>query len=257
MLTTFFGRQWQTYTLALMMGIVISIFWLIIRTPQGQRAKTFDVCLAALIGGILPGRAIHVWLNWAYFIDHTSEISKIYQQGGLNWQGVFIGALFAGLLMARFRKVDFSLDKLAILVPILAFAAWYGCAAAGCAYGTEIERMSDYPQFLTWAEIDIFRLISPRFATQALGMAWAVILLLIALLFQWCNWLENRRLWLILLLLSIGSFAISFLRGDYAIYVYGFRATQWLDMGMALFALVLLIRISITVSRHLERETWI
>ena len=243
MYTTIFGRQWQTYTLMLMIAITISIIWLVIRTPKGQRSKMLDVCLAALMGGVLLGRVIHVWLNWAYFADRTDEIIRIYQQGGLNWHGVFIGALFAGLLMAYFRKIEFSLDRVAILVPILAFAAWYGCAASGCAYGIEIERMSDYPRFLTWAESDIFGLLSPRFATQALGMAWAAILLMIALLFQWRNWLDNRHLWLILFLLSSGSFAISFLQGDYALYVSGLRATQWFDIGMALFALVLLLRL--------------
>jgi phosphatidylglycerol---prolipoprotein diacylglyceryl transferase len=235
-------RQWQSYTLILMLAITISIFWLVIRAPKGQRAKIFDICLAGLIGGVFLGRVLHVWLNWLYFADHTSEIIRIYQQGGLNWHGVVIGALFAGLLMAQFHKVDFSLDKVALIVPILAFATWFACVTAGCAYGTAVERMSDYPRFLTWAEYDIFRLISPRFATQPLGMIWAFILLGIALFLQWRNWLENHRLWLIILLLSVGSFAISFLRGDYALYAYGLRLTQWLDIGMALFALTLLLR---------------
>lgn len=242
MYTTLFGRQWQNYTLALMIAITISIFWLVIRIPKEQRAKIFDVSLAGLVGGIFLGRVIHVWLNWVYFVDHTPEITRIYQQGGLNWHGIVIGTLFAGMLMARFRKVDFSLDRLALVVPILAFAAWYGCATAGCAYGIAIERMSDYPPFLTWAENDIFRLISPRFATQALGMMWSVILLVIALFLNWRSWLEKRRLWLILFLLSMGTFAIGFLRGDYSFFVYNLRVTQWLDFGMALFSLILFLR---------------
>src|SRR5215510_15054594 len=88
--TTFFGRQWYSYTLLLMVGIALSLVRLIYQAPQGKRMATLDVFLSGLVGGVLLGRLIHVALQWQYFADHIAEIRKIYEEGGLNWHGMVI-----------------------------------------------------------------------------------------------------------------------------------------------------------------------
>ena len=125
-----------------------------------------------------------------------------------------------------------------IVLPLLAFAGWYGCATAACAYGAPVERMADYPGFMTWLADDIYRLTMPRFATQPIGMMSSAILLLITIFLQWRGWLIRVRFPLILIALACVSFGIGFLRGDYAPVWYGLRAGQWLDIGIVVIALV-------------------
>src|SRR5262245_49795997 len=127
--STIFGRQWYTYTVLLMLSIVVTLIWLIYRAPQGKRTATIDVFLAGLLGAVLVGRLIHVGLQWQYFADHLPEIRKIYEEGGLNWHGAVIGALFGTALMAKVRKIEMQplFDSIALLIPILVVFAWWGC----------------------------------------------------------------------------------------------------------------------------------
>lgn len=240
--TIIFDRQWQTYTFLMILGIGSTIAWLVYRVPKEDRAKTLDVCLAALIGGVVLGRLLHVALNWAFFVDRIDLITQIHKEGGLEWQGVMIGAGLSGILMAKLRRLDIStiIEATVIILPLIAFLGWYGCATAGCAYGQVVERMADYPAWLTWDSKDIYGLMMPRFATQPIGMAYTAIILMIGITLYWRGWFLRSRLWMILLLLSIGSFMIAFLRDDYALEWMGLRSGQWLDLGIGLLAFLLM-----------------
>lgn len=242
--TIIFGRLWQTYTIALIFGIIISFAWMIFRSPEEDRAQVFDICLSALIGGIIIGRMVHVGLNWQFFADRTELIWQIHKEGGLNWQTAVIGSLIAGYSMAKLRRVGFSslMSHTVIILPWIALISWYACATASCAYGASVERMADYPGIMTWLADDIYHLTMPRFATQPLGMMSSAGLLLIAIIFYWRGWLIQSRFWLILILLSSVSFGIGFLRGAYALEIYSLRAGQWLDIGIAVIAILFILR---------------
>lgn len=228
-----FDRQWQSYTIALIIGVGLSFAWMLYRATKNDRTKIMDVSLSALIGAILIGRALHVALNWSFFVDRLDLIHQIHREGGLNWHGLVIGALIFGYGMARFRGLNIQhlLKNAVITLPLLAFIGWYACATAGCAYGQPVERMADYPQFMTWIADDIYRLNMPRFATQALGMIGSISIFLLACLLYWRGWFINSRFWLILLLLALLSFVIAFLRGDYSLEFSGLRIGQWLDLA--------------------------
>jgi prolipoprotein diacylglyceryltransferase len=234
-----YGQQIQTYTLALMIAVILSILWLVLTAPKGQASATFDTCLTGLIGAVVLARAFHVALNWVYFSENLNMISRIHEQGGLNWHGALLGAFIFGGLMAKWRKLNFSLNRLSPILPLIAFAGWYGAGAAASAYGSRVEHMADYPAFLTWIERDIYGLIAPRFAVQPLGMAWTGFVFLLALILYR---FEKRRLPLIVFLLCLGSFGLAFLRGDYALMLAGLHAEQWLDLGFGAVAFLLSLR---------------
>src|SRR5690606_37583121 len=130
-----FGRQWHTYTLALLFGICLSLAWMLFRSTPQNRGRVFDVCLAALIGGVLLGRGLHVILNWEFFADRLELIWQLHREGGLNWQATVIGALIADYTMAKFRKLELTplLTNAVIILPFLAFMSYYACATASCA----------------------------------------------------------------------------------------------------------------------------
>ncbi|MDQ7027649.1 MAG: prolipoprotein diacylglyceryl transferase [Anaerolineae bacterium] len=254
--TILFGRQWYTFTLLMMFGTMLSLIWFIYRAPHRQRAATLDIFLAGLFGGVVIGRLVHVALQWQYFVDRTPEIRKIYDEGGLDWHAVFLGALFSMLLMARLRKIDLNplLDTFAVLLPIWAILGWWACATIGCAYGLPIERMADYPRGLTWVQPDIFGITEPRFATQLIGIVGSIGLFGIALVLHWRDGLRGGQLWLIVLLLSMGMFGIGFLRGDFSRLLYHLRDEQWLDIGLILFAGILHIRSRVRARRQIAPE---
>lgn len=83
---------------------------------------------------------------------------------------------------------------------------------------------------------DLYGIEAPRFATQAVGLAYSAFLFVIV-------WLLRRR-WpfagaaslLYLLFYFGGMFFLEFTRGDEAIYLGPWRLAQWLDLALALSA---------------------
>lgn len=260
--STFGPFTFRTYTVLIGLGVVISIIVTMFALRHSIRpARVMDVSLAGVIGGIIVARGTHVWLNWAYFGDHTDEITQI-KSGGLNWHGAVIGALLTMWLVAYLRKVDYPkvLAMLAPALPIMTIASWWACGSAQCSYGKEVDNLSEHPSWLVWEAKDIFNLIAPRYRTQALGMALGIGLLLILVLIIWRGWVmvhADRRFWLILALLSLGMFGVGSLRGDYA-YMFGrLRADQVFDLvfiGVSLVIFAWRSR-SIQIDNNVSGET--
>jgi len=238
---SFLFFRWQTYSAAILLALLLTGIWLIWRAPVGQRRATADVLLAGLFGGVLLARVGHVGLWWAYFKDHTAEITQL-SAGGLDWHGALFGALLASAAVALWRKIDHGalLSRMSFVVPLIGMATWVGCAAVGCAYGTEVAHLYDYPASMAWIGPDIYGLEAARFNVQGIGAVAGLVLLAIALLMQWRGWWVRSRFWLILLAWSLVMFGLGFLRGDYAEIAYSLRQDQWLDVATALFAFLMI-----------------
>lgn len=270
----------HTYTLLLAAGILIAIAMTTIRyrlryaVPAGA---VVDVCIAGLVGGVLLARVFHVALNWTYFNLHRDEIRFI-TAGGLDWHGAVIGALAGMFVMARMRRVSLPalLNTMALAVPFIGFMAWWGCGANHCAYGAEVDNLSNYPPWLVWERNDLYNIILPRYATQPLGMMFSAGVFVLALGLGRLSHLTSplyptprlgdsacdkgafvppttsyhspslstgrgagggvNSFWLILAIYALGMVAIGFLRGDYAAMLAGLRLDQWLDLGMVVLA---------------------
>lgn len=242
-ITIIFDQYWQTYTLALMVGIGMGIAWVVRRAPIGQRGAYFDVCLASLLGAILLGRALYVLLHWAFFADHLDSIWQIQRDGGLAWQGILTGAALMGVLFGHRRRVAWrtvSRVQAVVIMPLIACLGWYGCATAACAYGAEVAHLNDYPAWLVWDRPNIYGLVAPRFATQRFGMVWTLGVLLYALWLIRYDYWRQGRFFGIVLLLALGSFLIGFWRADYSLRVLGLRIEQLLDLGLIIGSILMI-----------------
>ena len=231
------GYRWQTPTLIWMIAVGIGALWWVGRTPPAQRLAAFDVYLGGTLGALVLGRGGHVLLNSVYFRQNPTLIWQWHVDGGLNWQSAVIGAWVGAWLVARWRSFDIEQDRAAVVLALMALAGWWGCAAWGCAYGTAIARMADYPAWLTWDVGDIYRVVEPRFATQRLGMLVALVALGLALALQGADRLRGRQTALVLLCVAGGDLVLHTLRGDYSPLWAGVRAGQWLDIGVMIGAL--------------------
>ncbi|MBZ0303081.1 MAG: prolipoprotein diacylglyceryl transferase [Anaerolineae bacterium] len=224
--------QIQTFTLVLALAVAISAGWAVYRT-SGRPGPLVDTCLGGLIGGVISARLIHVLLNWPYFEYNTREIVRIHA-GGLDWHGALLGGLIGLVAVARWRQVDFPrlLDALTPVLPLLMLAGWWGCHAANCAYGVEVDTLANYPPLVVAELPDVYGIPAPRYDTQLFGLICGLLAAALVVVLFWRGWLQGRRFWLILALLSLSMFAIGFYRSDYALSIAGLRDDQWLDLGV-------------------------
>jgi phosphatidylglycerol:prolipoprotein diacylglycerol transferase len=236
---TLFAFRIPIYSAALVCGVVLSLLVVLRRTVL-RPTLLLDACLAASVFALVGARLEHVLLNGSYFATNLDEALRP-SAGGLGWHGALLGALLGLALVARWRgfSVRALLDLLAPVLALLAFAGWFGCWAAVCAYGAEVDTLAHYPAFAAAETRDVYGIVAPRYNTQVFGMALAAALFLFSLLLIGLRWLVSRRFWLVLALLSIGMFAIGFFRADVVPTIAVLRADQWLDIIFLLWSGVL------------------
>jgi phosphatidylglycerol:prolipoprotein diacylglycerol transferase len=225
-LTTIGPWTLQTYTVVLALAIGATVTFGVLRA--GRRAGALvDVGLGALACGLALARLEHVLLNWNYFAYAVHEAFQI-NAGGLDWHGAVIGGLIGGAAVARWRRVDAHeiLEVMTLGLPLIALAGWYGCWAAHCAYGVEVDTLAHFPSWAVSESADVYGMAAPRYNTQVFGQWLAAALMVVAAILLWR---QRVGFWLMLGLFSVGMFVIGFFRGDYAPMLYGLRLDQWLD----------------------------
>jgi len=236
--TTFGPLRLQTFTLSLALAVLASISMGVYRLST-RRSIIVDAYLGALVLGVVGARAGHVLLAWEHFAYNTRDILRLYT-GGLDWHGALLGGLIGLVIVGRWRhtSVSWLLDALTPALPLLALAGWWGCLAANCGYGAEVDTLANYPVLIVAEMPDVYGILAPRYNTPLFGLLLSTVTLILVIVLLWRGWLGGRRFWLVMGLLSMGMFGIGFVRGDFALFVSGLRADQWLDL-IALAASVL------------------
>ena len=224
---------------ALMISLGI-LFWETRRSWTLRQAA--DSMLIALAFGLFGARIEHVALNWDYFANVPSEVWNV-ASGGLNAHGAILGAVAGGYLSARLFQKSFGpwLNAAAYALCLISIATWWGCAAASCAYGTEVGNLADYPSWLVWEAQGDFLMVAPRYAVQPIGAIASGLLLgavgLSATLRVKARW----RATLALVGIMIVNFALGFLRGDSMPVIGILRATQVMNLTFAATAVLLAV----------------
>lgn len=220
----------RAYTVWLMGGIMLGLATLMWRAyAHNPRAVLpwLDVSLAGLGAGVIGARALHVALEWEYFVDHPDQIDQLWL-GGMAWHGGLLAAVPVVWIVGRWRGVNLRAwtDALAIAWPLGMMGAWAGCRDAGCGYGYEVATLADWPGWLVAELPDVFGLYAPRLDVQAFGIRFGALLVALALFLTGLNWLRGLRLWLIFALSSLGLALLGFVRSDPAQMLVDHRADQ-------------------------------
>jgi phosphatidylglycerol:prolipoprotein diacylglycerol transferase len=237
--------QWSisTYTILLYLGIILG---LLITYFEGKRLlgsgeQGLDLGLWTVIGGILGGRIGFVLAHWRIFQEDWLQALQIWK-GGLAFHGAFLGGLVVMLIFAlasRRREDPVSFWQLGdVLVPGLALGiafGWAACLMGGCSYG-------NLGQGFGYAVLpDLYGVEASRFATQVVGLGYALLLFAGFWLLR-RHWPFSGASFLMYVLLYFGGlFFLEFTRGDEALYLGPWRLAQWLDLVLALAAAVGLI----------------
>jgi phosphatidylglycerol:prolipoprotein diacylglycerol transferase len=233
-----------TYTVLLDLGLILG---LVLTYFEGKRVlgsgeTALDLGLLAVIGGILGGRLGFVLANWSVFSQEPGRIVRIWE-GGLSFHGAFLGGLLVLVLFALLRRQEtepseqgtrprlWTLGDVVTpgLVVGIAFG-WAACYMGGCAYG----RVGEGFGYLI--QPDLFGVEAPRFATQAVGFGYALLLFAGIWLLRGRWPFRGAAFLMFNLLYFAGQFLLEFTRGDEAIYFGPWRLAQALDLALALVA---------------------
>lgn len=245
--TTIFGQRIPSYSIILLIGVIASVVWVVMRAPKEKRLAIFDTLLVTLFSAVIIGRVVHVAVSWAYFAENIGETWRIHQSGGINWHGAVVGAIISTIIVGHLQNLDVQrlLESLAMPIALMTLAGWWACSVAHCAYGTEVQRMTDYPAWMTWDTNNIYGLQAPRFAVQSIGIGLSRLLILLIFILHWCGWARGYRLWTALIGVSCISFGSGFIRGDLGVAFYNLHVDQWLDIaviGLATVGIMLTYR---------------
>jgi phosphatidylglycerol:prolipoprotein diacylglycerol transferase len=242
--TLFTIGKWSipTYTVLLDLGLILGV---LLTYFEGKRqlkdgALALDLALWAVIGGIVGGRLGYVLVNWSVFSEDWLRALRIWE-GGLSFHGALLGGLLVMILFALLQRGEkrVSFWELAdVVAPGLALAiafGWSACLMGGCAYGALGEGFG-------YAVLpDLYGVEASRFVTQAVGVAFALVLLL-GLWLMRGRWPFSGAAFLMFTLFYFaGLFFLEFTRGDEAVYVGPWRLAQVLNLALALASAVALL----------------
>jgi len=224
------GFTISTYAVWMTIGLIVAT---IVSLGEARRqhlrsAFVLDAILAAVVVGVIAARAGYVIINWAYYQDHAAEIVRLWQ-GGLNWQAGLIGGSIGAWVIARRDTAPRTmLDLLTIGLPLAIACGWIGSYLSATAYGAELFPGDRF--FFLASDLPDWRgLSNPRWPTQLIGAAWAMILFVMLWFTRKKIWAAGTRYWLFVVAYSLGALLIGFTRGDEVPHFYGWRVDQLLD----------------------------
>lgn len=237
--TLFTIGKWSvsTYTVLLDLGLLLGLALAFLEgRRRGAGEQIFDLGLWAVIGGVVGGRIGFVLVNWSAFAEDWASSLYLWQ-GGLSFHGAFLGGLAVVALLSAFsRRGEGQLSAGALadaLTPGLALGVafgWAACMMGGCAYGAVGEG------FAHAILPDIYGVEASRFATQAVGLGFSLLLFVGIWLLRGRWPFDGAGFLMYSLLYFAGHFFLEFTRGDEAIYLGPWRLAQVLDLALALAA---------------------
>lgn len=240
------------FSLLLGVGGAAGLIWVAYRAPEKKALSYVDAGLAALIGGLVGGRAVYVAVNWGYYHDHLVEIPQVWL-GGFSGLGALAGSVLAIAQLALFVRQTFGelADALLPLATSMVTAAWLACWVDGCAYGAPVEAWWGLQARDEWG------ILLPRVPVQLIGA-------LLSLGLFWSLERISDRLpvpgqaaGLAVLGLSLILFGLSFLRADPTPYWQGMRLEAWgalILAGLAsLYLISSLVRMWLVIRRRKRR----
>ncbi len=236
------GLTIGTYAVCMVLGLIAGT---IASSSEARRrhirlALVLDAILVTVVLGVIAARLGYVLINWGYYQDHVREIVQLWL-GGLIWQaGLVGGSIGMWLIARRHSSPKIIFDLLAMGAALGVCFGWIGSYFSATAYGKELFPGQPFFFFAIDAP-DGYGLTNPRWPTQLIGAAWALLMFLALWLTRKRVWRDGVRYWSFIAAYSLGAFLLGFTRGDDVPTLGGWRIDQILDAvlcGTAFIALV-------------------
>lgn len=130
-----------SYGVFVALGVALAVI-LSVRQASREGIKTadmLDILTAMILGGVVGGRMLFVFINWKIYLDDPVSIFNL-SEGGMAFQGALVLSMVSGAVLSVRRKIYFW--KVSdIMAPYLALAhsmGRIGCFFNGCCYGKEV-----------------------------------------------------------------------------------------------------------------------
>lgn len=220
-----------SYGLMVATAFLVSTFLLSRYAVSLKLNKDFfwNLSFWVLLGGIIGGRLLYIFLNLRFFLENPAEIVMLWH-GGLVWYGGFLGGLLSWIWYIKSKKAS-PLKTLDIIIPFVVLGhsiGRIGCFLNGCCYGMPAWWGMYFPvhsDYLIPAQL---------FSSLALLVIFVVL-----------RWLQERPhrdglvVVIYLLLSSLERFLEEFLRNDSPRNFYGWTVFQVISAAFFLSALIL------------------
>lgn len=238
--------SFQLYSYGLMLFIsFLAGIWLVERRAKrfGVEPKTItDLALWILVAVVVGSRLFYVGFHWDEFKDDLIGIIAFWRGGlaGLMFYGGFLGALIAGLIFARVRKLPVIklLDAVAPAIVLGEGFTRIGCFLNGCCFGKPHTGFCamEFPLHSPAGATFPHQAIHP---TQLYSSAAGFLLFGIALLIERRRLKDGVLFAIILILYSLFRFGIDFVR--YYEDAANFWGNQVVALGLTAIGVVLLV----------------
>jgi phosphatidylglycerol:prolipoprotein diacylglycerol transferase len=212
--------------------------------------KIADIVLWLMIGAIAGARFVYVTTYWKeeFANEPFTEVFMI-QHGGLVYYGGLIGAIIAGAIYIRWKKLP--LWKTAdVLAPSIALGSIFGrtgCLLNGCCYG----RPANVPWAITFTnpqahELSGTPLFVPLHPTEIYD---AILNLGLYIFLAWIfrhKKFDGQIFATYLLCYAVTRSIVEYFRGDYSglHYHFGLTPAQWISVPIFIVGLVLAVILS-------------
>ena len=262
-----FGLEIRSFGLMAATGLLLA-FWLV----QSRAKKSgedphiiSDIIFFGMLGALFGARLLYVVRNWeAEFANDLWKIVRI-NEGGIVFQGGFIGGLLVAWFMCRKKKVDF-VKALDIVTPCLALGhamGRIGCFLNGCCYGglcssglsVQFPRESlPYADQLRHGKIDFTAVHSlPVHPTQLYSFAANLLICLILVYVTVKIKVKGQLFSLYLMLYGVWRLGIEFLRDDQDRHL-GLSVAQYIAIAQFLIGLFLWVYFLKSKKQNMEVE---
>lgn len=222
-----------SYGLSLAIAVVVCSL-LLARDAKAKGLKpqvAQDLMFYIVLGGICGARLFYVYLGWGYYHDHLIEILFL-NQGGLAWQGGFVGAVVTGFIFARAKSISMPLlfDLAAPYIALGQAIGRLGCFANGCCYGKPVAWGIYFPSH------------GARLHPTQLYEAGSLLLIFFILKYLSNKGFKPGMIFVAYLgLSSIERFTVEFYRADQMSVIGPLSLFQWISLGIFIIALGLFI----------------
>lgn len=239
--------QIRWYGILILLGLLAAVFFGTRKMKKFDHTidDVLDMLIITVPSAIVGCRLYFCAFKWDYYSKHPLEIITGITQGGLAFYGGLIGAVLAGLIVMKVKKMNIPaiLDLYITQFPIAQAIGRWGNFINGEAYGGT----TDLPWAMTIANENgaYATSVHPTFLYESLWNLLGFILLYIHLDRRKFN---GQNALLYLLWYGTGRFFIEGLRSDslwIGVEGEGIRVSQLLSAIMVVVAVVLLILIPI------------
>ncbi len=230
------------YGICTALGLLTGYFLQIYRAKRYSFTKDMvaDLTFTCMLAGVIGARLAYVLRFWQqeFAGENLLRIFMVWE-GGLVFQGGFIAAALAGMVLVKLRKWDLAGtgDLMAPALPAAHSIGRIGCLINGCCFGFLYEGPFSVHYPAEGNSVQYIQkqqgLLSPE-ATQCAGTfpvagleaICNVFLCLLLLYLEKKKLFQGRLFLLYVLLYSMIRFALEFARGDYLSRPYGLTNAQ-------------------------------